>query len=377
MKVSLTLAMGFALLTLGSQGYAQQYSGEPATVVAAAPGGTPAPAMAVVPSEGSACCGEACAAACGACNDPCRSCRWQFFGEYLNLEPLNSRVDYAVPMNGPIVPGQVPVQVGRTGIVEPEFSSGFRAGFARVLDDCSRVGVTYTQFDSSATDTTVVTDQQVAPVIVGMVLHPSIGAADNFWEGANATEKVGFKLVDLDYRSRLIAGNTYCVNYLVGARFAELDQNFESNFVRTGVVRTADANVDFDGGGLRLGLEAEKHPCGSGFLVYGTSAASFVAGSFRAHYISVSNVQDPLVVDTTWRATNLVSMLDLELGFGWASANNNLRLKAGYMFSGWYNVVKPSNYIRSVQANDDHPLEGADNNFLGFDGLVARAEVRF
>ena len=56
-----------------------------------------------------------------------------FFGEYLYLRPLNAGVEYAVPINGPIAQGEVPIQMGPTASVGSRFPPGFRSVVASGL----------------------------------------------------------------------------------------------------------------------------------------------------------------------------------------------------------------------------------------------------
>ena len=97
-----------------------------------------------------------------------------------------------------------------------------------------------------------------------------------------------------------------------------------------------------------------------------------MAGDFRAQYVQVQPDQLPSV-DATWEAGRVVSMLDLELGGGWASPDGRFRVTAGYMVSGWFNVVKNSSWIRAVQTNDFTGL----SDTISFDGVVLRSEFRF
>ena len=53
-----------------------------------------------------------------------------------------------------------------------------------------------------------------------------------------------------------------------------------------------------------------------------------------------------------------------------------MRASAGYMVSGWLNVVKTPEFISAVQANKYHGPDKIDGNGLVFDGLVASIELR-
>src|SRR5690606_31763358 len=106
---------------------------------------------------------------------------------------------------------------------------------------------------------------------------------------------------------------------------------------------TVSTDVDFDGLGIRLGLEGERYTR-RGFMAYAKSHGSLVAGEFRANY-QQGNAFDASVVDTDWEAGRIVPMLDLETGIGWTSANGYWRFSAGYVYSAWYNVVKTDEWI--------------------------------
>jgi len=299
------------------------------------------------------------------CCAPC----WRFFGEFLYLRPRDAEVAFAVPIDGAIVPPPaVPIQVGPTGIVDPDFQPGYRAGFAFALDECSTLGITYASFESH----TFAEIEATAPIVVrSMVIHPASPNAATDFLAASANHDVDFDLIDADYRRILAADAAYELAYVVGARYASLEQDFSSQFASLGT-ETITSRLQFDGGGVRLGLEGERRFCGCGLMLYGRGAASFVAGEFRGRYFQ-GNTFDPVIVDTTWKAGRIVSILDLEMGVGWVSSCERVRLTAGYQVSTWLNAVTTADYIQAVQANSYAGLDGS----LSFDGFVARAEVRF
>jgi hypothetical protein len=106
--------VGFIILSLA------QVAGAQAVYSAPQQGGLVAAAATAEPqaagdSSKSACADEACA--CDAC---CCPPVWNFFIDALYLRPGNTGVEYAVPANGPIQRGTVPLQVGRTAMVDPD-----------------------------------------------------------------------------------------------------------------------------------------------------------------------------------------------------------------------------------------------------------------
>lgn len=303
-------------------------------------------------------------------------CPWRFYGEFLYMQPRNGEVVYATPMNGPIVSGAVPIQVGRLGIIDPDYEPGFKVGFGRRLTCESRLGAAFTHYENKAIDQIAATIPSTA-VIRSMVLHPSSPHATTDFSAASARQDIDFDLADLEYRHVFASGCQYEMNYLVGARFARLEQSFFSEFVNGGT-ETVATNICFDGGGIRLGLEGERRAHDCGLMVYGRSMVSCLAGEFRGEYLQGST-SDPTVVDTYWKAGRVVTILDIELGVGWVSSSGCFRVTGGYVFSSWLNVVKTNDLIGAVQTNNFDGLAGGSSFGTGltFDGLTARAEFRW
>jgi hypothetical protein len=313
---------------------------------------------------GNGCCPEA--SCCG-----CLCVRKEIFAEYLYLRPLNAGVEYAVPFNGPISGFPTSLQEGRTASVNPDFSSGFRAGGALWLDDCTAIAVTFSHYENNADDSISV----LPPLVLrSMVMHPSSFDADADWLDARAHQYIRFELADLDYRHEFYSSECSLIDYVVGIRYANLRQEFDSQFDEF-ITGTVNTNVNFDGGGLRLGLEAERYGT-RGISVYGKAAASFLGGEFRGTYLQ-ADTNLPVVTQTAWKEARFVSILDCEVGVHWTSCNRRVRASAGYMVSGWMNVVKTGEFISSVQANKYHGPDKINGNGLVFDGLVARLEYNW
>jgi hypothetical protein len=320
-----------------------------------------------------------CCAGYGAdgCGDPCADCcpdyctpGLQLYGDLLFLRPRNAGLEYAVPINGPIAPGLVPIQAGRTAALNPDFEPGFRVGGALGFTESSTIGFSFTHYEDSVDDA-IATG---APFVIrSMVMHPSTLDAAADWLNASARQFIRFNLADIDYRHVFYSTECSSINYLVGIRYADLTQTFTSQFQST-ITENVSTDVNFDGAGLRLGLEGERSGLGNMFL-YGKAAASFLGGEFRASYLQ-SSVNNPLIAQTDWREARLVSILDCEVGLGWTGCSGHVRASAGYMVSAWLNVVKQSEFISAVQANQYHGPDKIEGNGLVFDGLVARLELR-
>jgi hypothetical protein len=313
----------------------------------------------------------------------CSGVGWQLVGEYLYIRPSNAEVAFAQVVSDGTGTRPIDLPIGRTGVSNPYFDAGFRLSAARALGDCAAIGVSYTYFNTSISTTLLATETLETPPpadaqVRSLIFHPSAPDAV-LGDSAEASQSIRVQLGDVDYKAALVSGPRYCANALVGVRFASLDQHFNSSVTTgAGISELMYTNVRFEGAGLRLGLEGERQSPSNGFLVYGKGAASFVAGTFRADY-SEFNVDNPHLIDTNWKANRVITMLDFELGAGWASEDGTIRVTGGWMVSGWYNTVKPSNYIRAVQNNNNNlaVLDSPMENVLAFDGLVFRVEWRF
>ena len=311
-----------------------------------------------------------CCLPCGGCLSPFAQHRHQGFGDFLYLRPRNAEVAYADPIDGPIQgpPANNPIQIGRVGVADPDFSPGFRVGYNRALSDCSSARVTYTFFQSNTNDAIATT----APnVIRSIVSHPSSASASSDFLRAIAGYGVDFQLADAEYRRLVHSGCNHGINLVVGARYGYLNQDFISTFFANGTERVI-SDLEFDGAGPRVGLDFQSGIGQKGMLLYGSAASSFLAGEFRGQYLQQSSF-DPVVVDGNWKSGRILTTLDLELGAGWQSANGHIRLSAGYLVSAWFNAVKTSEFIHGIQQNDFRGL----SDTISFDGLIARAEVRW
>ena len=159
---------------------------------------------------------------------------------------------------------------------------------------------------------------------------------------------------------------------VLGARYADLEQDFNARFTNTTTIEDVAASIRFEGGGIRTGLEGEWRSTTTGLLLYGRGLASFVAGSFRSSFVQQNNIAGVLV-STSQSEDRIVPILDIELGVGWLSPRERWRISAGYLFSSWHNIVSTPEYIQAVHAAQFDDMRDT----LTFDGFVARVEFRF
>ena len=311
---------------------------------------------------------------CTDCIDYCCAPPWVHrcgvFAEFLYLRARDAEVAYAVPIDGAIVAPPGPsIQVGRIAVADPDYAAGWRIGGVWALDECSSIVASWARFQSSTNSVAGTT----APLVLrSLVFHPGTANAGADFLDARAANDVDFDLVDVDYRAVWSSDELWALNYLVGVRYARLNQDFNALFTNTGTADTLLTKTTFDGVGVKLGLDGERHAQNCGLFVYGKTFASFVAGDFRARYLQGSDV-DPTIVDTSWKAGRIVTILDLELGAGWQSQCGRVRVNGGYMFSTWLNAIPTDQWIQAVQRNNFVNL----GDQITFDGFTARVTYNF
>jgi hypothetical protein len=293
------------------------------------------------------------------------------FGEFTHMRPRDAEIAYGVPVDGLIGnPAEASlIQVGRVGVVDPDHQPGFRVGAGVALDECRAVIARYWQLESNTSDQIAVANDE--QVIRSLVSHPSSDSSAIGFAEAQAHYDIDFDLVDVESQHLWRCGYDHAISYSVGARYAKLQQDFRANFAN-GEAEQVMTDIGFDGGGIRLGLDAHRFALGRCFYLYGRAAASFLAGQFRASYYQ-GQAFDPEVVNTRWEAGRVVTILDLETGLGWESPGGGLRWTAGYAFSGWLNAVGTDNLISATQTNDFGDMDDT----LSFDGLTTGLELRF
>jgi len=315
--------------------------------------------------------GSGCACDPSCCDPCCYGPKWFAFGDYLYMRPRDAEVAYAVPIDGPVdEPDDPKFQIGPTAVADFDYESAFRVGFGVGVGEMMSIGSTYTYFD---TDTTSSTSILPGDLIHSLVSHRQTDTASQQFLSATADYSMDFDLVDVDFRRVVSCGSGHQVTCLLGARYAGLQQDFVAEFTAPNNEETVTTDVHFDGGGIRVGLDAEWYGANRRCFVYGRSAASFVAGEFKASYRQ-NDLFGREVIYTDWRGGRIVSMLDLEVGIGFTNRNGWARASVGYMVSGWFNTVNTDEFIKAVAVTSD--FTGL-NNSMTFDGAVARAEIRF
>ena len=137
---------------------------------------------------------------------------FSLFGEFLYLNARDSDVAYGVEVDSAVAAGDTPIQVGRIGVVDPDYQPGFRAGVNFFLDECSSFTVAYTMWEAGTYDSI---QRSGTNAIQSLVVHPTSLVANSTGVAANAQYDLSMDIVDLEYRE-LIAADCYSeVNFLI------------------------------------------------------------------------------------------------------------------------------------------------------------------
>ena len=310
---------------------------------------------------------------CFNCGPQCGVAPWEHFTTFwltgLYMRPRNADIAYAVPIDrliGTILP--IPIQVGQVDIVDPDYSLGYDLGFNLAINCLTSITFEYMSLQTSNTHHV---EETFPNVLRSLVSHPSSSSAAADFLSATASLGIDMDVTDLSLRHLFVGGDVFAVNYFVGARYARLEQRFKSSFTANGTEDVV-SDVDFDGAGIRLGIDMQRFACNHNVYFYSNAAASFMAGKFQTQYEQHQSF-DPTIIETSWEAGRVVPILDLELGAGWSSQCGRFKVSLGYLYNAWFNTVKNDNFIQAVQQNDFNGL----SNTITFDGLVGRAEFSF
>lgn len=301
------------------------------------------------------------------------------FGDFLYLSPRGIAVPFASPTDGIGQFGSVPM--GATGTINPDYSPGFRVGGAVIIAPCSRIMGSYTWLQTTTNDAITA---PAGTVIDPLVAYPGTYNAGFISDSASAFYNINLQLADASYETLLVNTERSWLGVFGGGAYTRLEQQFGATypFSPPNGTTIVNSNVDFNGGGLQLGLEGEQRiwKC-YGFCVYGRGLSRFLVGKFQSSYTQ-TNQFNGTEVSTSSTDNRIVPVLDLELGLSWVSPRSFVRLYGGYLISAWFNSVTTPGWIQSV--HDASYFAGpaflpATTNLttLTFDGLVARAEVAF
>ena len=179
-------------------------------------------------------------------------------------------------------------------------------------------------------------------------------------------------------------GSTYCpawdVTWTGGFRFADVDWHRTYTAVNVDDVVTTQAVsvMDFQGGGLKIGLEGRRYFFPNGCLsAYLKGDISLLLGDVE---LSATRITDDPTTSTdtdtlntqSFRTRQIIPVTELEAGLtGHITCNSSIT--TGYLFSAWHDLGfrDEFNFPTLMETRYD------DANLLGFDGFFARLEIAY
>jgi hypothetical protein len=253
--------------------------------------------------------------------------------------------------------------VGQVRSLEGGYDPGFRiaVGYSFEADRELRLGFTRWNHGAHAAERAN-GEERLFPTLT----HPAlIIEADS----VRAASNLNLNVLDLELARRYGLGEGIQTRIFFGPRWAQLDQKLtathEGGDVAVDVVRR---RVKFDGGGVRLGGDADVALLDHlGMFVRGS--AGVVAGRFRSSL--EESVNGFPLLNLSDRLPRTVPMADL--GFGVTYQRGGMRLSVGYEFINWFGVMEGLEF-----SEDSYPAKpGRRLGDLGFDGVFFRAELQF
>lgn len=303
-------------------------------------------------------------------NDPGLSRFWEhrtsLYGDFAHLATHDADLPYATHVDGPVSNS---ASLSPSSTLQPEFNAGYRAGLVLALSRCASLVAGYSDFRNEVSDTIALSGS--TGWVRAELIHPSTADVATDSLIARARNDINLRLFDLSYRGHVYGNEKSAVNWLLGVRYARLEQRLQAAYFIDGAT-SVDAAIDFNGIGPRLGLDGERL-LDLGFLLYGEVFGGLLIGDVDAEYLQQNEnagVQATAVMNGESR---VIPQLEMELGTGWQNDFGNLRLRAGYYVGIWFNSATSRSWISDVRLND---ISDVDDTQL-FHGMMIRAEYRF
>jgi hypothetical protein len=290
---------------------------------------------------------------------------WFADASYLYWRARRRDLDFAIVDTG--------LTVGPVGTVEslhwnPE--SGVRAGFGYYFPESSAdIRLEYTYFHSR--------DARLLVAPPGGRLWATAAAPFGFTSVALASgvSSLNHNVLDLEMGERFQCSDCFSVRICGGARWASVDQGLDVTYDGAagvpGIVAVGAQvhnPIEFDGGGLRFGAEAEwRMPWNLSFFLHGYG--SMVVGDLRTEYSEFN--AGAAVVSVVEHFYKVIPVV--EMGAGISYRVNNLRFSVGYEFANWFGLVDSPDFVDDVHAGKIK-RRAAD---LSLDGLVVKCAIEF
>ena len=295
--------------------------------------------------------------------------RWSIYGDLLLLAPRGETVPFAQIRDGE---GPLAVPRGGVGQVDADYSPGYRIGGSVGFEHVT-LTANFAYYDNTSHGAIAVANGDPF-IITALTTHPNTinAAADSL--AAQASLDVRFITGDVNALIGLCGSDCYRVSLLLGGRYGHLDQDFTAQYQILGATQV-DTQINFDGGGPRVGLDGRYNVGRRGFL-FASRDVSFLFGHWAAKYLQ-QNVFAGEQARTTFSDDRFTPLWQTELGVGWTSKNDRFEVMAGYTAQVWFNAMTTSSWIQGVQDGVFQTNRDNLRDTLSFDGLFVRAAFKY
>lgn len=236
------------------------------------------------------------------------------FGDFLYLQVTDADVTHAQQQDG--IGGAGTVPFGEIASLGQDFNPGFRVGGSVACGPCSGVSVSFTHFESDSASSLDAPDIFGGGGAVGSFVHHPGTALTASAGPVDATYAVDFQLADAMCRTMWKNCATHTLAWSIGAQFAHLDQDFlQSGNFGGGLGGDIDtqSNIDFDGAGIKIGVDGErrgKHGLGA----YGKLSLAAMTGRFSGRYSMYNQSTDQYLAEANWKDDRVIGQFEYEAG---------------------------------------------------------------
>jgi Legionella pneumophila major outer membrane protein precursor len=173
---------------------------------------------------------------------------------------------------------------------------------------------------------------------------------------------------------------TWDITWSGGLRVAEGGWEHAHTSLNTAGMQVADnvTTMDFEGIGLKTGLEGRRYFFSSGWLsTYLKGDISLLMGQleFETTHTTVPPTGPDFVTTVSNDSRQIIPVTEIEAGLT-GQLTNHTRVSAGYLLSAWHDLGFRDEFP-ATGLDPVFPIRYDDANILGFDGFFARVEVAY
>jgi len=247
---------------------------------------------------------------------------------------------------------------GRLKKVQPHFRPGFRVGLGGNMGyDEWDIFLNWTWFQSHARG------HSNGPLLT-LWGHPNGDIAGSL-ESANSAHakwSLHYNVLDLEMGRSFWVGRHFALRPFIGARGAWINQHFDIHYnYMTAPTTKGDirADSDFEGGGVRMGLDMRFILLG-GWSFYSVASASMLYGYYDCNFKEHWNAT--VVAKSKDNFHNAVSTGQLSLGVRWDTYVHKDRyhfgLYAGWEQNIWFGINKMNHFFHNLDEGNLEQMNG-------------------